>query len=136
LRTLRERYAFKEATTADLEKIFEEFLPNSLRYEQRKSLDWFFTGWVNGTAIPTLKIEDLKFTTRAEQRYANFTLTQKDAPKDLVTSVPIYAVLSENRRTFAGRVFADGETSSIRLRVPAGTKKLELDPMETILRRP
>ena len=135
LRTLRERYAFKEASTADLEKIFEEFLPNSLRYEQRKSLDWFFTGWVNGTAIPTLKIEDLKFSTRAEQRYANFTLTQKDAPKDLVTSVPIYAVLSENRKIFAGRVFADGETSSIRLRVPAGTKKLELDPLETILRR-
>jgi hypothetical protein len=136
LRTLRERYAFKEATTDDLQKVFEEYLPASLRYEGSKSLDWFFQGWVNGTAIPSLQLANVKISGRGEKVAANFTIEQKDAPNDLVTSVPIYAELSGNRRVFVGRVFADGDETKLRLPVPAGTKRLLLDPMNTVLRRP
>jgi aminopeptidase N len=136
LRTLRERYAFKEATTADLEKVFEEFLPQNLRFEGNRSLDWFFNGWVNGTAIPAISLQDVKISNRGERPSATFTIVQKDAPSDLVTSVPIYAVLAENRRVFAGRVFADGDQTKTRLTVPVGTKRLVLDPLFTILRRP
>jgi aminopeptidase N len=136
LRTLRERYAFKEATTADLQKVFEEFLPQNLRFEGNRSLDWFFNGWVNGTAIPAISLQDVKISNRGEHPSATFTIVQKDAPSDLVTSVPIYAVLAENRRVFAGRVFADGDQTKTRLTVPVGTKRLVLDPLFTILRRP
>lgn len=136
LRALRERYAFKEASAADLQKLFEEFLPASLRFEGGRSLDWFFDGWVKGTAIPSLRLTDVKISGRGEKLVANFTIEQKDAPDDLVTSVPIYAVVGESRRVFVGRVFADGSSSKFRLGVPTGTKKLLLDPMDTILRRP
>ena len=90
LRTLRERYAFKEATTKDLEKLLEEYLPASLRYDDRRSLDWFFEGWVNGTAVPSLSLKDVKIR-RGGRSSATFTIVQQDAPDDLVTSVPIYA---------------------------------------------
>ena len=136
LRTLRERFAFKEASTADLQKIFEEYLPPTLRFEGDRSLDWFFNGWVNGTAIPTISLQDVKISNRAERASATFTIVQKDAPSDLVTSVPIYAVMADGRRAFAGRVFADGDQTKTTLRVPSGTKHLLLDPMHTILRRP
>lgn len=136
LRILRERYAFREATTGDLEKVFEELLPSSLKYEGSRSLEWFFTGWVNGTAIPSLSLDEVKITTRGEQTFATFTIAQQDAPAELITSVPIYAVLGENRRVFAGRVFADGDLTRARLAVPAGTRRLVLDPFRTILRRP
>ena len=136
LHTLRERYAFKEATTKDLEKVFEEYLPASLRYDGNRSLDWFFDGWVDGTAIPSLSIKDVKINKQGTRWSANFTILQQDAPDELVTSIPIYAVLGENRRVFAGRVFADGNVTKTRLAVPAGTRKLLLDPLNTILRRP
>ena len=136
LRTIRERYAFKEASTADLQKVFEEFLPPSLRYEGSRSLDWFFNGWVNGIAVPLIRIQDVKVTKKGEQSEVSFTVTQKDAPDDLVTSVPIYAQFSDNRQVFIGRVFADGDETKFRLAVPAGTKRLVLDPMNTVLRRP
>lgn len=136
LHTLRERYAFKEATTKDLEKVFEEYLPLSLRYDGNRSLDWFFDGWVNGTAIPSLSLKDVKINKQGTRWSANFTILQQDAPDELVTSIPIYAVLGENRRIFAGRVFADGNVTKARLAVPAGTRKLILDPLNTILRRP
>lgn len=136
LHALRERYAFKEATTRDLEKVFEDYLPASLRYDGRRSLDWFFEGWVNGTAIPSLSMKDVKITKQGARWSANFTVVQQDAPDDLVTSIPIYGVLANSRRVFAGRVFADGNVTKVRLAVPVGTRKLLLDPLNTILRRP
>jgi hypothetical protein len=136
LRTLRERYAFKEATTSDLQKVMEEYLPPSLRFEGRRSLDWFFGSWVNGTVIPSLSLKDVKITNRAGHTFASFTILQGDAPHDLVTSVPIYALVGDQRRSFVARIFADGEATSFRLAVPPGTRRLLLDPMQTLLRRP
>ncbi len=136
LRTLRERFAFKEASTSDLQKVFEELLPSSLYYEGDRSLDWFFKGWVNGTAIPDISLQGVKVSTHAGRSSANFTIIQKDAPDDLITSVPIYAQLGENRRVFVSRVFADGKETKFHLNVPLGTKSLLLDPNFTILRRP
>jgi hypothetical protein len=64
------------------------------------------------------------------------TILQKNASEDLVTSVPIYAVVSGSASVFIGRVFADGTESSFHLSAPAGTRKLLLDPKQTILTAP
>jgi hypothetical protein len=37
---------------------------------------------------------------------------------------------------FLGRVFADGEESTFRIKAPAGVRKLVVDPNETILSYP
>jgi len=39
-------------TNRDVQSAFEKNLPAELRYEGRNSLDWFFDGWVNGSAGP------------------------------------------------------------------------------------
>jgi len=54
----------------------------------------------------------------------------------LVTSVPLYAVVSGKQTVLLGRVFADGEESSFRLVAPAGTHRIVLDPNGTILTSP
>ena len=54
--TLVDRYQGKEITNTDFEQAVEEVLPRSLWFENRKSLDWFFDGWVNGTAFPQLEV--------------------------------------------------------------------------------
>jgi len=63
------------------------------------------------------------------------TIVQEDAPKELVTVVPVYAVLA-GRNVLLGQVFADGPESSFRLTAPAGTRKVVLDPYQTLLTRP
>ena len=42
-------------------------VPESLRFEGRKSLDWFFDGWVNGTAIPSLEVSGVSSPRRASR---------------------------------------------------------------------
>ena len=136
LRKLRQHYEGKAITTRELLDVFAEDLPPSLRYEGKASLDWFLDGWINGTALPRLELQSVKFLPKANATVVTGVIRQKDAPEDLVTSVPIYAVTSGKIPVYVGRVFADGAESSFRLSAPLGTHKLLLDPNETILTSP
>jgi hypothetical protein len=136
LRKLRERYEGKAISTRQLLDVFAEDLPPSLRYEGKPSLDWFLDGWVNGTSLPRLELQGVKFAAKENATVVTGVIRQKDAPEDLVTSVPIYAVVSGKAPVLVGRVFADGAESSFRLSAPVGTHKLLLDPNQTILTSP
>lgn len=136
LRKLRERYEGKSITTRELLGVFAEDMPTSLRYQGKASLDWFLDGWVNGTSLPRLELQSVKFAPKANAIIVTGVIRQKDAPEDMVTSVPLYAVVPGKAPTLLGRVFADGAESSFRLSAPVGTHKILLDPNETILTHP
>ena len=130
---LRERYQGKVITTRELLRVFEEDLSPKLRYENRKSLDWFLNGWINGTAMPVLELEGVKYIPRENSTTVTGTLRQKGAPSDLVTPVPIYASVGGKTTVLLGRVFADGAETNFRLNAPSGTRRIVLDPYQTLL---
>jgi hypothetical protein len=136
LRKLREHYEGKAITTRQLLSVFAENLPPSLRYEGKSSLDWFLDDWVNGTSLPRLELHAVRFTPKGAVVIASGMLQQKDSPDTLVTSVPIYAVISGKAPVLLGRVFADGLETAFHLSAPVGTRKLLLDPYETVLTSP
>ncbi len=136
LRKIRDRYEGKAISTRQLFNVFAEDLPSSLRYEGKSSLDWFIDGWVNGTSLPKLELHGVKFTAKTNEVVATGIIRQEDSPDALVTSVPIYAAVSNKAPVFLGRVFADGPETAFHLSAPAGTHKLLLDPNETILTSP
>jgi hypothetical protein len=123
-------------STLDFQRAFERVLPKSLYYENKPSLDWFFDGWVNGTAQPHYEIKTERTNRRAGNLRLSGKLLQKDAPEELVTSVPVYAELTKGDLRFVARVFADGPETSFVVKAPAGTKRLVADPYGTILTAP
>ncbi len=131
---VREQYAGKAVTTREVLQVFAEELPPSARYEQKKQLSWFYEGWINGTAIPHLQLQNPRFVESGRTLIATGTIVQSEAPKDLFTSVPLFALLPGNKRVLVARVFADGPEAGFRVTVPLGTKKLLLDPDDTVLR--
>jgi hypothetical protein len=134
LRTLRERYQGRPIATRELMRVFEEELPPAFGPGGRKSLDWFYEGWVNGTAIPELELRSLKYTDKPGATTVSGMVKQKDADETLITSVPIYASVA-GRTVLLGRVFADGLETQFHLIAPAGTRKVLLDPNQTVLSR-
>jgi hypothetical protein len=134
LRKFRERFQGKAVTTRDLFSVFEEELPPSLRYEGKKSLDWFYQGWVNGTDVPAFELHEAKFVNKAGSTSVTGVILQKSASDNLVTAVPVYASVA-GKNVFVGRVFADGRETEFHLSAPAGTHKLILDPHQTLLAR-
>lgn len=136
LRRFRERYQGQAITTRELLQVFAQDLPPALRYEGKESLDWFLDGWVNGTSLPKLELKSVKLTPKGSGLVISGTILQKDAPEDLVTSVPVYGLRTGRQPMLLGRVFADGEESSFRINAPAGVHKILLDPEQTILTAP
>ena len=135
LRKVRERYEGKSITTRELLDAFAQELPASLCFEGKNSLDWFMDSWINGTALPKLELKGVRFAPKGAGLLVTGTIVQKEAPDDLITSVPIYAATA-GKPVFLGRVFADGAESSFHVNAPAGTHKIVLDPNETILTSP
>lgn len=135
LRALQQDFAGKAMTTADLQGAFEKVLPRELHFDGNRSLEWFFDGWVNGVAVPDIRLESVRIRPRAGKLIASFTIEQEECPESLVTSVPIYGESKNGERTFLRRVFADGRSTDLSLEVPAGTSKLLLDPFRTVLRK-
>ena len=133
LRKLRDRYEGKTLSTRELLDVFAEDLPPSLRYEGKASLDWFWHGWVNGTSLPKLELQNVRFSAQPAGTTVTGVIRQENAPDDLVTSVPVYAVVSGKNAVPIGRVFADGPETSFRLQAPVGSRKILLDPNGTIL---
>jgi len=136
LRNLQHDYASSQMSTLDLQRAFERVLPKSLYYEGKPKLDWFFDGWVNGTAMPRYQLSNVRFDRRAVLVRANGKILQKDAPEELVTAVPIYAEVEKGDLRFVSRVFADGSETQFSFTVPHGTKRLVVDPYGTILTSP
>jgi hypothetical protein len=132
LRRVRERYAGKSVSTQELIQVFEEELPHSLWYENRRSLDWFLEGWINGTSIPRLELREVRMTPKEQGVSVSGVIAQKDAPEDLVTAIPVYAITASST-VLLGQVLADGAETAFRFNAPIGTHKLLLDPKQTIL---
>ena len=134
LRKLRTQYEGRPVSTTELMAVFESELPRPLWYEGRRSLDWFYQGWVNGKAVPGFSTHGLKFVDRPNGTMVTGTIVQNDAPDDLVTAVPVYAVV-KGRSVFAGQVFAEGHETQFHLTLPAGARKLVIDPEQSLLAR-
>jgi hypothetical protein len=135
LRKLRDRYAEKEITTQELLAIFAEDLPKSLRYEDHKSLDWFYETWVEGTGIPRFNLQNVKYQPKTANVLVTGTVVQKDAPDGLITAVPVWGTVS-GRQVILGTVFVDAPETPFRLNAPAGTRKVVLDVEQTMLTAP
>ena len=94
---VRERFQEQSDQYPRFLQVFEEELPPSLRYEGRKSLDWFYEGWMNGTAIPHLELQSVKYR-KARGHGGDRHDRAEDAPKELVTAFRSTPCLRE--RTF------------------------------------
>jgi len=134
LRKLRTQYEGRPVNTAQVMAVFQSELPPSLSYEGHKSLDWFYEGWVNGTAVPTFSLRGTRVADKAGATVVTGTVIQDHAPETLVTAVPIYASIG-GKNVFLGHVFAEGNETAFRLAAPPGVRKILLDPEQTLLAR-
>jgi hypothetical protein len=122
-------------STLDLQRAFEQVMPAQLRYEGRKSLDWFFDSWINGNSIPQFSLQDVHMTPSAHKLKVTGTILEDHAAKDMVTAVPLYAVDTTGKSHFLAFVFADDAKTEFTVTAPSDTKQILLDPQETLLRR-
>jgi len=97
-----------------------------LRYEGKASLDWFLNGWINGTSFPA-GVAECQIRNEGNATTVTGAIRQEYGPEDLVTSVPIYAVVAGKAPVLAAGCLP--MVSSLRFGyLCPGTHKLLLDP--------
>jgi aminopeptidase N len=124
-----------KVSTRDLQRAFEDVLPDSLAYEGKKSLDWFFDSWVNDAAIPQFGLQSVRIVAAGGNTKVSGVIEESRGAKDMVTAIPLFAVDQSGKSRFLALVFADEAKTEFTLTAPAGTKQLLLDPENTVLRR-
>lgn len=134
LTKVRNRYQGRAISTRELLDVFAEDLPPSLRYEGKKSLDWFYEGWISGTAVPRFEVQAVKYLDKGQSTVVSGTILQKSAPQELVTSIPVFAYVN-GRSVFLGRVFAEGPETPFHINAPLGARRVVLDPGQSLLAR-
>ncbi|HKF23611.1 MAG TPA: M1 family aminopeptidase, partial [Candidatus Angelobacter sp.] len=136
LKNLLARSPSHKISTRDLQRAFEEVMPDSLTYEGSKSLDWFFDSWVNGASVPQFALTNVHFApSSAGGVKITGAIEESHAAKDTVTAVPVYAVDEKGKSSFLAFVFVDETKTEFALTAPAGTKQILMDPEGALLRR-
>jgi len=117
-------YRGRRATTEDFQRIVERHV--------NAPMDWFFREWVYGTAVPTYV-----FSWRAERRddgrfLVRIRIRQEDVPADFEMDVPLLAELADSSQAFI-RVQVRGPVTETQFTLPGEPRRLQLNPLESVL---
>jgi len=128
LLTLQKKYAYRALSTQDLQKELEAVMTPSMGIENRRSMEWFFAGWVRGTGIPHYKLE---YSSKRTDKgiVVRGKLLQTGVPASFVAPVPIYSSANE----YLGRVIAGGAETPFHFVTQREPGKLVVDPQMTLL---
>ncbi len=113
LAALRERYQGRPVTTADVQKLVEEFLPPRTPAD---TAEVFFENWVYSTGLPELRVR-YKTSGKAPSLRLSGTIEQEDAPSGFSVEVPVRIEFAKGAPRTVWVRSGDGQTAfSVTLR--------------------
>jgi hypothetical protein len=132
LRAVLDQYRFRALTTADFERVAEQFMTPSMDLEGSHRLNWFFDEWVYHTGIPRYS---LKFSTKpkAKEFAVNGVLSQDGVDESFTAIVPVYIAHAGGKPEFLGNVVTTGAETPFHFTSKTKPSHLEVDPNHTLL---
>ena len=122
------QYRGHRASTRDFQRVVERHL--------RTDMTWFFDEWVDGTAMPTYVFSWHAEPTQGGQA-GHYTLRvrvrQEDAPDAFTMPVPLKITFVDTTMHALVRLGVTGPLTEATLDLPAEPKRLELNPLESVL---
>ncbi len=122
------QYRGRRASTRDFQRVVERHV--------KTDMTWFFDEWVDGTAIPTYVLSWHAEPTQGGQA-GHYTLhvrvRQEDTPPDFTMPVPLKITFADTTLHALVRLGVTGPLTEVTLDLPAEPKRLELNPLESVL---
>jgi len=128
MRDYYHQYRGRRASTRDFQRVVERHLGTDMT--------WFFDEWVDGTAIPTYVLSWHAEPAQGGQagHYAlQVRVRQEDVPKDFTMPVPLKITFVDTTMHALVRLGVTGPLTEVTLDLPAEPKRLELNPLESVL---
>ena len=132
LKSLLTKYAQKGLTTAQFQREVEAVMTPKMDLEGGRSMEWFFSEYVQGTAIPHYKVNFSSH--RTDKGYqVRGKLLASGVPHSFIAPVPLYVSSGSGRGVFLGTVIATGEETPFSFSTQTDPRKLQIDPHMTLL---
>jgi len=132
LKSLASKYAQKSLTTVQFQRELEAVMTPKMDLEGGRSMEWFFSEYVEGTAIPHYKVSfSSRHTDRGFQVHGK--LLASGVPHSFIAPVPLFVSSGSGHGVYLGTVIADGEETSFSFVTQTDPRKLLIDPHKTLL---
>jgi hypothetical protein len=124
LRDFYETYRGRRASTRDFQRVVERHFG--------ASMDWFFQQWVERTAIPTYVLSWHTAPIASGRHRLRLRVRQEDVPDDFFMPVPLLVELEGGDEALL-RLNVRGPLTDTEVELPAVPRRLELNPLESVL---
>jgi len=124
----------RSASTESFQRVAEKHLPPNLDLAGNGKLDWFFSEWVYGTAVPRYKLDYTVTDADGGKFLLKASLTQSEVPPDFMMPVPLY-VDFDGQIVRLGVVRMRGNTTNSELQVtlPKKPKRMMINYFHDVL---
>ena len=122
----------RSVTTADFQRVAEKYIPPVMNMTGDGKLDWFFSQWVYGTAIPKYKL-DYQLAQQGNAWIIQGTLNQSEVPSNFVGLVPIYADFDGRLMPLGTARITGTRSIDLKLSVPSKPKQVLINAMNDVL---
>ena len=122
------------ASTEDFQRVAEKHMRPNMNLMGDGKLNWFFSEWVYGTALPKYKFE-YTVTPDADGKWLlNGSLTQSEVPDNFVMQVPLYVDFDgQPRRLGQVRITGNTTVGDLKVKLPAKPKKVSINAFHDVL---
>jgi hypothetical protein len=124
----------RNASTESFQRVVEKHMRPAMNVMGDGKMDWFFSEWVYGTALPKYKF-DYTVTAEPDGKWLlHANLTQSEVPANFVMVVPVYVDLDGSpRRLGQIRITGNNSVRDMKVRLPAKPKKVWINAFHDVL---
>jgi hypothetical protein len=122
------------ASTESFQRVVEKHMVPAMNLTGDGKMDWFFSEWVYGTALPKYKF-DYTVTAEADGKWMlHANLTQSEVPANFVMQVPVFLDFDGTpRRLGQIRITGSSTVTDLKVKLPAKPKKVWINANHDVL---
>lgn len=127
-------YRNRNASSEDFQHIAEKHIRPNMDLKGDGKLDWFFSEWVYGTALPKYKFDYTVTPEDGGKWILHANLTQSEVPPGFVMLVPLYADFEGQFRRLGNlRVIGEATLSDVKIRLPLKPRRVAINAFYDVL---
>jgi peptidase M1-like protein len=121
------------ASTESFQRVVEKHMRPNMNLMGNGKMDWFFSQWVYGTAIPRYKL-DYTVTSGAEGKFlVKGSVTQSEVPSDFVMIAPLYVDFDGQLFRMGAARITGSSTVPLEVQLPRKPKRVLLNAYHDVL---
>jgi aminopeptidase N len=120
------------ASTESFQRVVEQHMTPAMNVAGNGTMDWFFSEWVYGTAVPKYKF-DYTLAEEGGKIVLKASITQSDVPANFVMPVPIYADFDGQMVRLGSARLVGSTTMPIQTQLPKKPKRVVLNYYHDVL---